>query len=181
MNKQDILEPINPSDDGFVKQDNNKSSFSLKQLTVALLIGGAAILGTYAVQPAQKQTQSETLVEETTTLESKDGGEQNEILGVFDEDKEDAVIEENVGFEDTRPELDLNLPFVDMDALIENDKATEAIINDDLEDFRVKHGVITKMQYWKNLPPDIKQNGNACSDQERKRILNGTERTLKVI
>ena len=75
MNKQDIREPINPSDDGFVKQDNNKSSFSLKQLTVALLIGGAALLGSYAVQPAQKQTQSETIVDETTTLESKDGGE----------------------------------------------------------------------------------------------------------
>jgi hypothetical protein len=91
------------------------------------------------------------------------------------------VIEENVGFEDTRPELDLNLPLVDMDALIENDKATEAIINDDLEDFRVKHGVITKMSYWTNLPPDIKQNGNACSDQERIRILNATQKTLHVL
>jgi hypothetical protein len=55
------------------------------------------------------------------------------------------VIEENVGFEDLRPELDLNLPYVDMDALIEDEKANEAVINDDLQEFRVKHGMITEM------------------------------------
>jgi hypothetical protein len=87
MNKQDILEPINPSDDGFVKQDNNKSSFSLKQLTVALLIGGAALLGSYAVQPAQKESN----IDKTTILDSKDGETNTEIHGVYDEVK-DAVI-----------------------------------------------------------------------------------------
>ena len=37
------------------------------------------------------------------------------------------------------------------------------------------------MRYWKNLPPDIKANGNDCTDKERQRILRGTENTLKVV
>jgi hypothetical protein len=57
MNKKDILEPINQYNDGFVRQDDNKSSISLKRLTIAVLIGGAAVLGSYMIQPAEKQTQ----------------------------------------------------------------------------------------------------------------------------
>ena len=140
MNNKDILEPISqPNDDGFVKQNDQQSVVSLKRLTIALLIGGAAVLGSYVVQPAEEQTQQETLEDGSTTLEQKIGENQIEILGVYDDEK-DAVIETNVGFEDLRPELDLNLPFVDMNALIEDEKATEAVINDDLEEFRVKHG-----------------------------------------
>ena len=80
-----------------------------------------------------------------------------------------------------RPELDLNLPYVDMDALIEDDKANEAIINDDLTDFRVKHGLITKVRYWTDLPPDIKANGNDCTENERNRLLRGTENILTIV
>ena len=101
-------------------------------------------------------------------------------MGEYDDDK-DAEIETNVGFEDLRPELDLNLPFVDMDALIEDEKATQAVIDQDIEEFRVKHGMITKVTYIKGLPPDVASNGNACSDAERQRLIRGTDNTLKVV
>jgi hypothetical protein len=47
MDSKDISTPINHFEDDFVKQNDNKSSFSLKKATIAALIGGAAVLGTY--------------------------------------------------------------------------------------------------------------------------------------
>ena len=70
MNNKDILEPISQAnDDGFLKQNDQQSFISLKRLTIALLIGGAAVLGSYVVQPAKEQTQQETLEDVSTTLE----------------------------------------------------------------------------------------------------------------
>jgi GTP-sensing pleiotropic transcriptional regulator CodY len=70
MNTKDISEPFT-NEDGYVKQNDNKSAFSLKNATIACLVGGAAVLGSYIVQPADKQA-SEKLVE---TLNAKDNEE----------------------------------------------------------------------------------------------------------
>ena len=54
------------SEDKFVKSSESRSAFSLKNATIALLIGGAAMLGTYMIQ--NNQTVQDTANEDTTTL-----------------------------------------------------------------------------------------------------------------
>ena len=180
MNTKDISEPFNNAEDGYVKQNDRKSAFSLKNATIAVLIGGAAVLGSYMVQPAGKQAQ-EKLVEESTTLTAKD----DEEIQVFDatEAEEDIEIVENVIFEDEKlPDMDLNKPWMDIKEMLRDQEETDAIINDDLTEFRrVRHGQLTDMDYDNTLPSDVIPNGNQCSSQERDRMGRATEKTLEIV
>lgn len=78
---------------------------------------------------------------------------ENQELEIYG--KEEDVIQENVGFEVERPIMDLNLPFLEVDKLLEVQKEVDDIVNEDLEEFRVKHGVITQMEYDKRAPRDL--------------------------
>ena len=43
--------------------------------------------------------------------------------------------------------MDLNKPFFDVENELRVQQLVDDVINDDLEEFRVKHGVITQMKY----------------------------------
>jgi hypothetical protein len=65
-------------------------------------------------------------------------------LGAIEEGEEELVIQENVAFEEfEKPQWDLNKPLLDVDQLLQEQKEMDEIMNDDLSEFRVKHGVIT--------------------------------------
>ena len=55
----------------------------------------------------------------------------------------------------------------DVDPLLKEQKEIEEIASVDLDEFRVKHGVITKMHYRDDMPDDVIENGNECTDSER--------------
>ena len=103
---------IKQSHDTFVKGSDNKSAISLKNATIALLIGGAAVLGSYMIQPTVDKAS-----QETTTL-AAGNDEQTTILGLANKDEEE-IIQTNIAFEDTRPTMDLSLPIMDIDHMLE--------------------------------------------------------------
>jgi hypothetical protein len=59
--------------------------------------------------------------------------------------------------------MDLNLPFLNVEELEREEKELEEIMSVDLEEFRVKHGVITQMKYDTEAPGDLRQYGNTCT------------------
>ena len=73
------------SEDKFDKGSESRSAFSVKNATIALLIGGAALLGTYMIQ--SNQTVQETATVETTALGVQDK-DKFEINGVADQNDE---------------------------------------------------------------------------------------------
>jgi len=77
--------------------------------------------------------------------------------------------------------MDLSLPWKDVGKMLEEQKELDAILNDDLEEFRVKHGVITDMSYKSDIPDDVKSNGNACSDAEHAKIVRATQHALSTL
>jgi len=72
----------------YVKGNDNKSSFSLKNATIALLIGGAALLGSFMMNSTQTQTVEEISLDETLTTFEQD---QTEIIEVLDDELTEAV------------------------------------------------------------------------------------------
>lgn len=90
--------------------------FSLKNATIAVLIGGAAVLGSYMVQPAEKQPEPmEAAVEQEISMAATES-DNLKILGAIEEGEEELVIQENVAFEEfEKPQWDLNKPLLDVD------------------------------------------------------------------
>jgi len=46
---------------------------------------------------------------------------------------------------------------------------------------RVKHGIITQMEYDNNMPDDVRHNGNLCTYEERERLGRATDHTLETV
>jgi hypothetical protein len=101
--------------DRFVSENENKSFFSLKNATIALLIGGAAVLGSYML-PAE-QAPTETSVEDLQTL-TYVGPQAPKILKIYDEEKDFEVVLDEFP-EKIKPYKDLSLPNLDITELLE--------------------------------------------------------------